>query len=188
MAIILNVERANTALKARNFRSWGEFSRELGIHRNTLQKYLSGTPALPRALEQIIAALELDPGEALKDSIPRRCVKTAAIVPLLADLNHAAPDCAFVLFGSRARSTAKPFSDYDIGVFRKEKLGLDEFSRLLDFVAQWNDSNMTTVQLTNLSIADDAFLASISEHMEFVTGSLSEWLNILSLAKVRVYG
>ena len=39
-----------------------------------------------------------------------------------------------ILFGSRARGTAKRYSDYDIGVFRTHPLEFPTFSRLLDRV------------------------------------------------------
>ncbi len=175
------------ALDAKGFRSWAELAAQLGLHRNTLGNYLKGAPALPEALEKVLLALGLSPGEAIREASPRRAVNAMGISRLLDRLNASAGDCAFVLFGSRARGTSKRFSDYDVGVFHESGIDFARFSQLLDLVADWNENHVTTVQLTNLNSADGDFLGGISEDLRFLTGSRSSWLSLISRTGVRAY-
>ena len=115
--------------------------RPLGLHRNTVGNYLAGNAAIPAALERMLVALDLEPGEVLSLRRRSRTVAGLSIADLVDILHHLVPEAAYVLFGSRARGTAKPYSDYDVGVFLRETLAFDAYSRLIDRVEEWNAAN-----------------------------------------------
>lgn len=184
---ILDPQVFTAALKAKGFHSLSKLAHTVGLHRNTISNYLNGAPVLPDALARIFAALDLAPAEALKPSIPQRGEPALRIAKLVDLLSAAAPKCVFVLFGSRARGKEKQFSDYDLGVFREDGVDFPLYSRLLDLTAEWNDTELTSVQLVNLASAEKSFLEAIATDILFLSGSRQEWLRLLTQSGVTIY-
>ena len=181
---ILNRDAFESALNSAGYRSISELARKLGLHRNTITAYLRGAPALPQALSRILSELKLSPSDAILETRPHRDAPERPIATVIDDLAAQCPDAAYVLFGSRARGTSKKYSDYDLGVFRKQSLPLTLYSSLLNKIAEWNSTTMTEVQLTDLSRAPESFLESIRSDMCFMSGSRREWLNLLEHAGI----
>ena len=182
--LVLDEDRLRQEIQARGFASAKDFADAIGVHRNTIGHYLSGKAGLPSALARILAALDLAPAEVLSLSHRRRRVPGLALGDLLDRLMAAGPDLAIVLFGSRARGTAKPFSDYDLGVFRVRPLEFAQYSRLLDIVSGWNDESLSMVQLVDFTRVDAAFLSAAADDLAFVAGSFSAWCELLRKAEV----
>lgn len=159
----------------------------MGIHRNTVGNYLSGKVVLPGALATILAALDLSPGEVLSLSQRRRHVPALSVSELVASLHQAEPLAAYVLFGSRARNTPKRHSDFDIGVYRRDTLEFSAYSRLLNLVADWNDTATHVAQLTDFTRADAPFLREVSADMEFLAGSHKAWCDLLRRTGAQLY-
>ena len=180
--LVLDVTRLQREIHASGFSSVKDFADSVGVHRNTVGNYLSGKTALPGALARILEALDLAPAEVLSLSLRRRHVPGLAITDLIETLHTAVPDAALVLFGSRARATAKRYSDYDIGVYRREGLAFPVLSRLLDHVSAWNEEALVTAQLVDLSRADEAFLGDMAEDLKFLAGSHPTWCDLLHKA------
>ena len=105
---------------------------------------------------------------------------------LIESLRRSAPETALVLFGSRARGTAKRYSDYDIGVYDPNGLGFPLFSRLLDLVGAWNDESLVVAQLVDLSRADVSFLRDAAEDFVFLAGSHTAWCDLLQKAGMQL--
>lgn len=184
---VLNADIAEVALRAKGYRSFNELARTLGLHRNTLNNYLTGAAPFPAALERILAALELTPQQAFRDARPQRKITALAIAPLVGRLCAARPDSALVLFGSRARGRGKRYSDYDLGIYREPEIEFGELSRLLDQVDEWNAAELTTAQLTNLSAGGEDFLRGVREDVQFLGGNFLQWLALLRKAGVQTY-
>lgn len=172
----------SSALRRKGFTSIQHLARHLRIHRNTIGNYLSGTPALPEALAKILNALDLAPGDVLLRSERTKIVPGVGIAALLEKLYLMQPNCAWVLFGSRARQAAKKYSDYDLGVYGTPRIAFRDLSRLLTVVDQYNAESLLSVQLVDLSAADPDFLASIGKDLVFLGGSFLNWLELLKFA------
>jgi predicted nucleotidyltransferase len=103
---------------------------------------------------------------------------------LIESLTKENPDIVVVLFGSRARNQAKKYSDYDLGVFREKAFAFQEFSRMLDRACAWNDANMSTVQIVNLTSAQHEFLCAISPDIKYLCGNTAAWIKLQQLVGV----
>lgn len=185
--IVLDDTRLRREIHARGYSSARQFADAIGVHRNTVGSYLSGRAAMPGALGRILEALDLTPADVLSLSRRRRRVPGLAVADLVDRLSDQHPDLAVVLFGSRARGTAKRHSDYDLGVYCNTLLEFARFSRLLDQVGTWNAESLSTVQLVDLSRAGEDFLDSIADDLVFLAGSCSAWCDLLRKAKVTSY-
>ena len=185
---IIDPSTTQDAMRRKGYHSIQDLADSLGLHRNTLGDYLSGSPALPRALAMILAALELSPVQALKSSKLERRLPGIEIAELVDHLANTAPQYSLVLYGSRARNTAKRFSDFDLGIFGQAPLSFDNFSKLLDIVEEANQNSLQTVQLVNLNSANNQFLSSIANDLIFLAGSMSSWNQLLKRCNYKTYG
>ena len=68
----LNPDVIAEALQAKGYKSVRDFAERLGLHRNTVGNYLNGQAVLPEALERMLLALDLSPGQALRETVLRR--------------------------------------------------------------------------------------------------------------------
>jgi predicted nucleotidyltransferase len=185
--LILDTTRLQHEIRARGFSTAQEFADSVGVHRNTVGNYLSGKTALPSALARILLALDLAPADVLSLPVRRRQVPGLVLADLIEQLHGAAPDVAVVLFGSRARGTAKRYSDYDVGVFGLDAFGFATFSQFLDLASAWNEASLSTVQLVDLTHADAGFLTSLSEDLVFLAGFHAAWCALLHKAGMHLY-
>jgi predicted nucleotidyltransferase len=185
--IILDETRLRQEIRARGYATTKQFADAIGIHRNTIGNYLGGNAGMPSALARILEALELTPADVLSLSRQRRQVPGLAIADLVDRLISVEQNLAVVLFGSRARGSAKPYSDYDLGIYRVDTLEFALFSRLLDVASAWNDESLSTIQLVDFTHAGEDLLHSAADDLVFLAGSYSAWCDLLHKAKVSPY-
>ena len=187
--IVLDAGRLQREIHHRGFSSVKDFADSVGVHRNTVGNYLSGKTALPSALAKMLAALDLAPAEVLSLHLRRRQVPGLLVSDLIGALHTAVPEAAFALFGSRARGTAKRYSDYDIGVFvfGPRPLEFSTFSRLLDRVSAWNEESLVMAQLVDLTHAEGSFLEDLAEDLIFLAGSHVAWCELLRKAGMQLH-
>lgn len=178
----LDTSKVRKAMHNHGFGSIQALAESLGLHRNTVSNYLTGKTGFPEALGLILAKLDLKPADVIILDQPHRQVPALELADLLDQLLGAQPHAAFVLFGSRARGRFKSYSDYDLGVFSESGLWFREYSRLLDIIAEWNDTRLHEVQLVNLNQADVSFLANIAPDLQHLAGSMGAWCELLRKA------
>ena len=185
--ILLDTTRLRREIRARGFSGVTDFADAVGVHRNTVGNYLSGKTALPGALARILEALDLEPAEVLSLSRRHRQVPGLSVGDLIESLHLAVPEAALVLFGSRARGTAKRYSDYDIGVYHTGALEFAVFSRLLDLVSAWNEESLVMAQLVDLTRADVSFLKDLADDLVLLAGSHAAWCALLQKAEMQLH-
>ena len=66
----LNRQSVEQALRDHSFASMGELANFLGVHRNSIARYLYGSPVFPQVLQRMLDVLELTPAQALKRDAP----------------------------------------------------------------------------------------------------------------------
>jgi predicted nucleotidyltransferase len=124
----------------------------------------------------VLDELGLEPGEAIKrvDNGGNDAANDAVIkiVDRLVELH---PTAAYVLLGSRARHSARKYSDIDIGVYSKDKLSTDQYLALLDIKEGVEDEIPWFVDLVNLNNADSDFLNNIAPDLRFLGGRQGDW-------------
>ncbi len=185
--IVLDAARLQRGIRERGFSSVKDFADRVGVHRNTVGNYLAGKTALPNALGTMLAALDLAPGEVLSLRLRRRQMPGLLVSDLVGVLHTDVHEAAFVLFGSRARGTAKRYSDYDIGVFCTTPLEFSVFSRLLDHVSAWNEETLVTAQLVDFTHAETSFLSAVAQDLVFLAGSHAAWCELLRKAGIHLH-
>ena len=183
----LDTSRLQREIHQRGFNSVQDFADSVGVHRNTVGNYLAGKTALPSALAKILVALDLAPADVLFLPLRRRQVPGLLVADLVESLHAANPGAVVVLFGSRARGTAKRHSDYDLGLFCHNGFEFAAFSRMLDLVAAWNEKSLATAQLVDFSRADASFLAGLSEDLVFLAGSHEAWCELLRKSGMQLH-
>jgi len=184
---ILDSSVVYAAMKEKGFKTIDSLARELGVHRNTLLPYLMGERALPDCLDRLLKLLDLTPAEAINKNNITKQQYALEIAMLISRLTSKAPDCAFVLFGSRAKGTNRKHSDYDVGVFRRENLPFDLFSSLIDLSEEWEADKSYDVNISNLTGADQNFLKEISKDWIFIGGDLLSWVDLQNKAEIELY-
>lgn len=173
---ILDTKRFEEAMQRQGFASIGELARSLNIHRNTIHYYLSGHGVFPDKLEKLLARLSLQPADVLVQKKARDANSLSPIAPLIDQLQPQFPDAAFVLFGSRARNTARHYSDWDIGVYNQGGISHDQYRQMRRIKEDWEEHSPYMVDVTNLNRADEEFLKSASRGWIFLGGNLGSWL------------
>ena len=88
---------------------------------------------------------------------------------------------------TRARASAKRYSDYDVGIYRQNALPFPLFSRLLDLTSAWNEESLLMAQLVDLSRPGESLLGDIAEDLQFLAGSRRAWCDLLQNAGVQLY-
>jgi predicted nucleotidyltransferase len=184
---ILDTSKVYSAMRVKGFKTLESLAKDLGVHRNTLLPYLTGKRALPDCLDRLLNLLDLTPGEALTKNNISKAQHALEIAELISSLSMKAPDCSFVLFGSRARGTNRTYSDYDIGVYRKNGLAFKTISKLMDLCSEWNEKKHYDVNISNLNIADNDFLKEISKDWIFLGGDFTSWIELNNKSGITLY-
>ncbi len=173
----LDPEKIRRSLKQKGFSSVTALAHSLGVHRNTINYFLAGRSILPSSVEKILETLDLSPAEAfLKKDKKNQPLQN--IAPLVDQLHHAFPEMTFILFGSHAKGTAQKYSDWDIGVYRKDGLDHSVYRSMVKQKNNLTEDWSCTVDLINLNRADPDFLQDISKHWIFLTGRQQDWLSL----------
>lgn len=173
---ILDPQRFAEAVERQGFTSIGALARALGIHRNTIHHYLSGHGVFPAKLEKILDRLSLNPADVLVQKKANDANPLSPIAPLVDRLQRQCPDAAFVLFGSRARNTARAYSDWDIGAFSLGGISHEQYRQMRHTKEEWEEGSPYMVDVTNLNRADTDFLKSAARGWIFLGGNLGSWL------------
>lgn len=174
-------------MKAKGIGSIEELSKKLNVHRNTITPYLAGKRGLPDCLDRMLELLDLSPAEAILKNVQSSRQAGLEIAELVSKLVVSQAPNAYILFGSRARKTAKQYSDYDIGVFNKTDLSFSDFSKLIDIAEEAEQSLPFDINLTNLNLADQSFLQEIRKDWIFIGGSLDSWISLQEKANIKLY-
>ncbi len=74
----------------------------------------------------------------------------------------AQPGFHFFLFGSRAKGTARPTSDWDLGVLGPRPLTWVERGRMREMLEEW--PTLHTMDLVDLTAAKPAFREHVMKH------------------------
>jgi len=143
-----------------------------------LSYYLSEKAVISKGLTKILDALDLEISEAVirKENTKVSSYSLQDIKELVDTLSSRYPDCCFVFFGSRAKGKSHKYSDFDLGVFSKDKIESDDFLNMLSIKSEFEDKKPFFIDLVNLNYVDTGFLKNISTHWKLLAGQLSHWL------------
>lgn len=173
---IIDSKKFHEALEQRGYTTLQAFAKELGLHRNTLHYYLSGNGVFPTALNQILDRLELKPEEILIQKEKPFLQKLEPISEVMEKLQKKFPQVTFVLFGSRTKSKATKYADWDIGIFSAEGLPHGLYRQIKKELSDTTEDLPTFFDLTNLNNADSDFLKRASKGWIFLGGKLKDWM------------
>lgn len=166
------------AMARRGFGSVRALAGFLGVHRNTIQNYLSGKPVLPSTLDRVLDVLGLRLERAVVRVVKEPTPDFGPIAALVDRLHGLFPDVTLVLFGSRSRGAHARYADWDIGVYRAEGLPHSRYRCILLKLRDEEDSLPCYVDLVNLNRADGGFLSNLAASWVFLTGSQRDWLHL----------
>ena len=181
--LVLDKERFRHALKEKGYHSIQELAETIGVHRNTLQYYLSERPLLPEPLVKAFKSLDLAASDVLIDKKEDESAPDDVIAPLIDPLHAEFPGVTIVLFGSRTQKRAHKYSDWDIGVFSGGGLSHSDYLKIRKRAGDMAEDLPYFVDLVNLNRADGPFLAAISRSWRFLTGKLGDWAELQRRAK-----
>jgi predicted nucleotidyltransferase len=154
-----------------------ELALRAGLHRNTVQQYLSGKSMLSPGFEKLLKVLSLTPGEILvRDSEVDQVESWAVIADLVDRLHEKFPNYTFLLFGSRARKKAQRYSDVDLGVLSSEKISHRDFLKVYGALKDLAEELPFFVDLVNLTFTQENFLKNILVESQFLCGKLSDYI------------
>lgn len=171
---ILNREAFEEQLRVKGYKNHLEFCKKTGIHRNTLNYYLSGHEIFPKKFYKIAEGLGVDPKELIAQKAPQIDYLNE-IKTIIQELSQK-PGVAVVLLGSRANGRAKRYSDWDLGVTAGEKkLSGFELLRLKRSVEVLAEDLPRKVEIINLDAAPCWFLESIDYEPVFLGGDANSY-------------
>lgn len=171
MSYTISVFLLKAAIKKSPYKSIESLSAALGIHRNTINHYLSGASVFPKSLENIFKVLQINPWDVIQNKKEESKYKVDIIYPIVEKLNAVCPEACYILFGSRARNEEKQFSDFDIGTFVNKELSFDDFYKIKEVADEAAEDLPVEVDLVNLTKADTNFFVSIKKGYKFLGGS-----------------
>ncbi len=185
MELVVNREVFESALKERGFSSLGELAADLKLHRNTVSQYFNGKSVLPEALSRVLERLRVNPLRALEERRTGVPVdeSLALLAPLVTRLANQFPHYAFFLFGSRARGTARKYSDVDIGILASGALSISELSEIREVVDEVSEDWPVLVDLLDIARAEPAFIANVRRDAIFLGGDLRLWTMFKTIGK-----
>ncbi len=146
---------------------------ELGLHRNTLDRYLRGAPVLPRSVETVLSKLGIPLEKALLH-VGSSVRVDSQIEELTREIHIVFPEISIFLFGSRARGTARTYSDFDIGIYSEKGIPLQKYLRILEIKEQFEEVSPYRVDCINLNNADREFISSIYKDLKMLVGYHSD--------------
>lgn len=177
---VLNVDTLRTAVRKRGFRGIKPFLKHLGLHRNTLDRFVKGASVLPSSIEQVLSALNISIEDALVQSSQN---PADPVMSLAEEIHRKYPKTSLFLFGSRARGGGRKHSDFDIGVYSREGLPLKDFLHILEDKELFEEESPWRVDCVNLTNASDDFVASIAPDMKLLAGYDRDRVELLKRAR-----
>ncbi|MFA5812736.1 MAG: helix-turn-helix domain-containing protein [bacterium] len=177
--LIIDSKRFYEALKKRGYRSVKELAQAIGVHRNTIQHYLSGQGVFPSSLEKVMKALAVEPADILTEKTDNADSPVPAVIANLIDSLHVEfPAVSFVLFGSRTTGKARRYSDWDIGVYSRHGLDHPTYRKIVLRKDDLAENLPYSVDIINLNNADPQFLRAISRSWMWLAGFNQDWLDL----------
>jgi predicted nucleotidyltransferase len=170
----MNNDAFHARLRALGFRNALEFARRTGIHRNTISLYLQGREILQGAFVKIAGALKCDPLDLVQKKIDAEgeIEHLSEIRQIIDALVKADAGIAVLLLGSRAKGTARPYADWDIGITRNGKpIDGRLFLTLRGKTEELAEDLPRSVDLVNLDAAPAWFLEGIDYEPLFLDGN-----------------
>lgn len=165
------------ALSRLGYTNAAQFARAHRINRATLNNYLQGRGPLPESFYAIADALQVDPMQLLTPTASVGDIpKLEEIAHILAAIRAVSKHMAVGLLGSRARGTAKTYSDWDLGITCGMHPMPDEvFLRTRGMVDDLREDLPRGVDVVNLDAAPEWFLKGIQYTPKFLAGNESSW-------------
>ena len=186
MDYVLNSELLKRAARERGYGGLAGVLRALGLHRNTLTRYMDGAPVVPKSLAAIIGTLGLDISAAIVPAVGEKgIVSHEPVLPLVSILSEKFPSYSYVLFGSRVKGKARQYSDFDLGVLAPQGLPLKEYLKMIELKEDFEDNSSIMVDLVDLSRAAPDFIRGISPDALLLAG---RYADLVSLQKVKANG
>jgi len=171
------------ALKKSGFRSITELSDFIGVHRNTIQYFLSGKNVLPESVDKVLEVLELSPKDAFTKKKPFKKDGGKKQIAFLVDMLHEKfPDITFILIGSRAKNKSRKYSDWDIGCYSKKGVSHSIYRKMLILIHAQVESLAFYIDLVNLNNAPLSFLKEVSKGWKFLSGKQMDWITLKDMA------
>ena len=169
-------ERLLEAMHLKGYRSIGQLAQALGVHRNTIQYYLSGQGIFPANFQKLLKALDLHPAQILVRRQEKSPYPQEAIAGLVDQLHGECPQITFVLFGSWAQKKASKYSDWDIGVFSRDGISHPLYRKLVKRAGDLAENLPFVVDVVNLNRAENQFLTQAAAHWSFLAGRQQDWI------------
>ena len=183
MMYVLDKDKFFKVMKKRGFRSVNMLANFLGLHRNTINHYLSGRGVFSTSIEKLFETLDISPLDLLIQKKEEEFPHLNEIALLIDKLHSEFPDITFILFGSRAKKRHTKYSDWDIGCYSQTGIAHSEFRKILLRTRELTDSLLHSIDFVNLNRADSVFLSEISKHWKFLTGKQRDWINLRGMIR-----
>ena len=166
---VLNMERVKELAALRSIESQSELCELAGVHPNSLTPYAKGERSpITQVVTEVATVLGVSPISLIENNKQDSLVcdaqhKFEAILPA---------DLALMLFGSRARKSARKYSDIDVGVTGGAKpISFSSYVKFQSQVEEQFENFSHTINLVNLDKAPQDFLLSIAPDLTFLCGS-----------------
>lgn len=176
MSYLLDSQKIEKLLNNTSYSSISALAKDLGIHRNTLYLYLSGKQGpFTSVVEEIAAKLRIDPLEIISSTQvnPNQQLTQSDLVQLISKNFADKNDWAFILIGSRAKGTARKYSDWDIGISAGQtKIDSLDYLRAKEKIEQITEDLAVEFDLINLDEAPSWFLSKIDYAPVFLWGNI----------------
>ncbi len=163
-------------LQERGYSSLAAFCEQTKINRATIYHYMQGRGPLADAYYSLCDQLQVDPLSLLEEEKVSSDVDVSEIRAIVEALCKRDCELAVGLFGSRAKGTARRFSDWDLGITRGVGgLGTREYFVLKQRVDDLSDNLARKVDVINLDAAPLWFLSGINYQPIFLLGNRNAW-------------
>lgn len=179
MKYSLDIKKFKKALLEAGFRGLLDFSKKTKIHRNTLQGFLEGKDVFISSFSTLTQALDKDPLELITPQVKTnsKIKNIGELKEVIAKLLRHDKKILVVLLGSRAKKTAKEFSDWDLGIFRyPETIAGREYLKLKGIIDEASENLVRKVDLINLNQAPPWFLKEMGEEIIYLAGHRESFL------------
>lgn len=173
MKYVLNQGLFKKRLSEMGFTSVSEFTKKTAINRNTLLSYLAGKNVFPTTFTQIAEELKSDPLEfLLAVSESSKIQNFDEISHIIAAIAKSDKKISVLLLGSRAKGSAKKYSDWDIGITCGESpLTTEKYLHIKNMVSELSEDIPRNVDIINLDSAPSWFLKEINYNPFFLDGN-----------------
>ena len=175
----LNVDYIKQVAKSKGYKGLKPLLEQLGLHRNTLDRYMRNSQILPKSIEKVFNALDIPIEKGLYKSISQ---DDLPIDELVHEIHLLYPNISIFLFGSRAKGTARKYSDYDLGLYSNHEISFSDFLKIVELKERFEENSPVRVDCVNLTIADKNFITGIFPHIRMLVGFEKDFNNLRKLA------